>query len=98
MLNGRALEKLETTQSDSFSLDLKKWHGIMKAYLGGGAASAPKTLAHGWHAPIDESSARSVARLLRVAPRLGLHECRRVRRTTYCHGFGRFDAFDGTCV
>jgi aspartate aminotransferase-like enzyme len=38
MLNSRALAKLETTESDSFSLDLKKWHGIMKAYLGGGAA------------------------------------------------------------
>ncbi len=38
MLSARALERLETTTSDSFALDLKKWHSIMAAYLNGGHA------------------------------------------------------------
>ena len=38
MLSERALSRLETTTSDSFTLDLKKWHSIMGAYLGGGHA------------------------------------------------------------
>ena len=38
MLSERALARLETTTSDSFALDLKKWHSIMGAYLGGGHA------------------------------------------------------------
>jgi aspartate aminotransferase-like enzyme len=38
MLSARALERLETTTSDSFVLDLKKWHSIMAAYLNGGHA------------------------------------------------------------
>ncbi|OZB50668.1 MAG: class V aminotransferase, partial [Thiomonas sp. 15-63-373] len=32
MLSERALQRLETTTSDSFSCDLKKWHQIMQAY------------------------------------------------------------------
>jgi len=35
MLGKRALDALETSTSDSFALDLKKWSGIMNAYLGG---------------------------------------------------------------
>ena len=38
MLSNRALERLKTTTSDSFVLDLKKWHSIMDAYLSGGHA------------------------------------------------------------
>jgi aspartate aminotransferase-like enzyme len=38
MLSDRALARLETTASDSFSLDLKKWHNIMRTYLRGGHA------------------------------------------------------------
>ena len=38
MLSDRALSRLDTTASDSFTLDLKKWHSIMGAYLGGGHA------------------------------------------------------------
>ena len=38
MLSNRALERLKTTTSDSFVLDLKKWQGIMDAYLSGGHA------------------------------------------------------------
>ena len=38
MFSARGLERLEQTTSDSFSLDLKKWRAIMKAYEDGGHA------------------------------------------------------------
>lgn len=38
MLSDRGLERLNKTESDSFALDLKKWHSIMSAYLNGGHA------------------------------------------------------------
>lgn len=38
MLSDRATARLAETTSDSFALDLKKWHGIMGAYLNGGHA------------------------------------------------------------
>ena len=38
MLSQAALARLEETTSDSFVLDLKKWHQIMTAYLNGGHA------------------------------------------------------------
>ena len=38
MFSARALERLEATTSDSFSLDLKKWRAIMQAYEDGGHA------------------------------------------------------------
>ncbi|MBU4531189.1 MAG: aminotransferase class V-fold PLP-dependent enzyme [Hoeflea sp.] len=38
MLGARALERLLETKSSSFALDLRKWHDIMQAYVGGGHA------------------------------------------------------------
>lgn len=38
MLSERALARLAETDSDSFAVDLKKWHQIMAAYEGGGHA------------------------------------------------------------
>lgn len=38
MLSERALQTLENTNSSSFACDLKRWHGIMQAYLNGGHA------------------------------------------------------------
>ena len=38
MLNNDALALLETTTSNSFACDLKKWHQIMQAYENGGHA------------------------------------------------------------
>jgi aspartate aminotransferase-like enzyme len=38
MLSSNALALLETTTSNSFACDLKKWHQIMQAYLNGGHA------------------------------------------------------------
>ena len=38
MMSEAGLQRLEETESDSFVLDLKKWHQIMQAYLNGGHA------------------------------------------------------------
>lgn len=38
MMGPRAVARLEDTESDSFAIDLKKWHGIMQAYVNGGHA------------------------------------------------------------
>jgi aspartate aminotransferase-like enzyme len=38
MLGARALERLGETKSSSFAVDLRKWHDIMQAYVGGGHA------------------------------------------------------------
>ena len=38
LLSDRALERLAVTESDSFALDLKKWHSVMAAYLNGSHA------------------------------------------------------------
>ena len=38
MLSEAAVARLDETQSDSFVLDLKKWHQIMSVYLNGGHA------------------------------------------------------------
>ncbi len=38
MMSSRAMSKLEQTESDSFAIDLKKWHQIMQAYENNGHA------------------------------------------------------------
>jgi aspartate aminotransferase-like enzyme len=38
MLSDRALARMENTTSDSFAIDLKKWHAIMQSYENGGHA------------------------------------------------------------
>lgn len=38
MMSERAVQRLAETTSDSFALDLRKWHQIMDAYLAGGHA------------------------------------------------------------
>ncbi|SHI68698.1 aspartate aminotransferase [Shimia gijangensis] len=50
MMSDRALAKLETTTSDSFAIDLKKWHDIMKAYENGG---------HAYHATMPTDALRA---------------------------------------
>jgi aspartate aminotransferase-like enzyme len=50
MLSERAEARLETTQSDSFSIDLKKWRDIMKAYESGG---------HAYHATLPTDALRA---------------------------------------
>ena len=50
MMSARALERLEKTNSDSFALDLKKWHSIMQAYENGG---------HAYHATMPTDALRA---------------------------------------
>lgn len=49
MMNDRALEKLATTTSSSFAMNLKQWHQIMQAYEGG---------AHAYHATMPTDALR----------------------------------------
>lgn len=50
MMSAKALEKLGETESDSFALDLKKWHSIMMAYENGG---------HAYHATMPTDALRA---------------------------------------
>ncbi|WP_204115500.1 aminotransferase class V-fold PLP-dependent enzyme [Shimia biformata] len=50
MMSGRALDRLQETQSDSFAIDLRKWHDIMAAYENGG---------HAYHATMPTDALRA---------------------------------------
>ncbi len=50
MLSERALARMEETTSDSFAVDLKKWHAIMQAYEHGG---------HAYHATMPTDGLRA---------------------------------------
>ncbi|WP_299670477.1 aminotransferase class V-fold PLP-dependent enzyme [uncultured Roseobacter sp.] len=50
MMSERAVQRLGETQSDSFSIDLGKWHNIMKAYEDGG---------HAYHATMPTDALRA---------------------------------------
>jgi aspartate aminotransferase-like enzyme len=50
MMSNRALERLESSTSDSFAIDLKKWHAIMQAYENGG---------HAYHATMPTDALRA---------------------------------------
>ncbi|WP_324753039.1 aminotransferase class V-fold PLP-dependent enzyme [Roseovarius sp. Pro17] len=50
MMSQRAVERLETTTSSSFAMDLKKWHQIMQAYENGG---------HAYHATLPTDALRA---------------------------------------
>ena len=63
MLGDRAAERLESTQSDSFTCDLKKWHQIMQAYLNGG---------HAYHATMPTDALAQVRDVMREAFDRGL--------------------------
>ena len=49
MLSDRAVARMGETQSDSFAIDLGKWHQIMQAYEGGG---------HAYHATMPTDALR----------------------------------------
>lgn len=49
MLSERAVARLEETTSDSYAIDLKKWHQIMQAYENGG---------HAYHATMPTDALR----------------------------------------
>ncbi|MGP6085786.1 aminotransferase class V-fold PLP-dependent enzyme [Antarctobacter jejuensis] len=50
MMSERAVARMEETTSDSFAVDLKKWHQIMKAYEDGG---------HAYHATMPTDGLRA---------------------------------------
>ncbi|MEM9129292.1 MAG: aminotransferase class V-fold PLP-dependent enzyme [Pseudomonadota bacterium] len=50
MMSDRALERLESTASNSFAVDLKKWHSIMQTYENGG---------HAYHATMPTDALRA---------------------------------------
>ena len=63
LLSERALQRLETTTSDSFSCDLKKWHQIMQAYEKG---------THAYHATMPTDTLAEVRDQMREAFSYGL--------------------------
>ncbi|WP_113911036.1 aminotransferase class V-fold PLP-dependent enzyme [Roseovarius dicentrarchi] len=50
MMSQRAVDRMEGTQSNSFAIDLKKWHQIMQAYENGG---------HAYHATMPTDALRA---------------------------------------
>ena len=50
MMSARAVARLDTTKSNSFAIDLKKWHDIMQAYENGG---------HAYHATMPTDALRA---------------------------------------
>ena len=50
MMSARAVARLEHSTSDSFAIDLKKWHGIMQIYENGG---------HAYHATMPTDALRA---------------------------------------
>ena len=50
MMSERAVARMADTTSNSFTVDLKKWHSIMQAYLGGG---------HAYHATMPTDGLRA---------------------------------------
>ncbi|MDX8351370.1 aminotransferase class V-fold PLP-dependent enzyme [Cognatiyoonia sp. IB215182] len=50
MMSDRAVERMAGTQSNSFTMDLKKWHSIMQAYENGG---------HAYHATMPTDGLRA---------------------------------------
>jgi len=50
MMTDRALARMDQTTSDSFAIDLKKWHQIMQAYENGG---------HAYHATMPTDALRA---------------------------------------
>ena len=62
MLNSRATELLNTTNSSSFSCDLRKWHDIMQAYENGG---------HAYHATMPTDSLIQFRDVMNEAAELG---------------------------
>ena len=74
MLSDRAAERVAATTSDSFAIDLKKWHAIMQAYLGGGHAyhaTMPTDALRAFRDTLHETKAYGFARLKSAQWELG---------------------------
>lgn len=60
MMSDRAVARMQDTASNSFAMDLKKWHSIMQAYLNGGHAyhaTMPTDGLRAFHATMQETRA-----------------------------------------
>ena len=62
MLSDAAVQKVDSTESDSFSLDLKQWLNIMRAYENGG---------HAYHATMPTDSLRQFRDAVHEAKEVG---------------------------
>jgi aspartate aminotransferase-like enzyme len=67
MMSTRALERLEATTSDSFTIDLKKWRQIMEAYLNGG---------HAYHATMPTDALRDFRDTMQESAEIGFDTLR----------------------
>lgn len=67
MMSDRALERLESTTSDSFALDLKKWRQIMQAYEAGG---------HAYHATMPTDALRAFRDTMKESRDYGFEKLR----------------------
>ena len=67
MMSAHAMERLEATTSNSFAIDLKKWHQIMQAYLNGG---------HAYHATMPTDALRDFRDTMQETAEMGFEALR----------------------
>ncbi|MDN3399802.1 aminotransferase class V-fold PLP-dependent enzyme [Psychrobacter sp. APC 3426] len=67
MLSDAAVQKVDSTESDSFSIDLKQWLNIMRAYENGG---------HAYHATMPTDSLRQFRDTVSEAKEVGFETLR----------------------
>ena len=65
MMSAAAVKKVDSTESNSFSLDLKQWLNIMRAYENGG---------HAYHATMPTDSLRQFRDTINEAKRIGFEK------------------------
>jgi len=70
MLSEAAQEKLGTTNSNSFAIDLKKWHQIMEAYESGG---------HAYHSTMPTESLRQFRDVMQETVDFGLDNAKQAQ-------------------
>ncbi|MCG8572090.1 MAG: aminotransferase class V-fold PLP-dependent enzyme [Spirochaetes bacterium] len=68
MLGPEGLKRMEQTQSNSFAIDLKKWYGIMQAYVDGG---------HAYHATMPTDSLKFFRDIMKETEAIGFEKVRK---------------------